>query len=340
MAWPLHHKKSIALALGRGIGTKMKDLHIKNLSSLATAAVLILLLCSTNAGATINASYLYTFSDFTGRIPFTWPGLSSDQERGEIYVINQGIVSIFNSVGMEIYRFGNDRDLGNITDVSVEKDGNILVLSSRWDSSGIVVSVLRCNYRGVLKDKVELKGLPKEYSQLRPNRLVYRNGKIYLADFLARKIVVTDANGTFIDGYDVGALLFKDDKPDSKNEMVGFNVDRDGKMLFTVPTLFTAFRVSLDHKVESFGSPGNTGGKFNVVGGIASDDKGFIYVADILKSVIMVYDKNFNFQMQFGHRGTDRGSLVAPEQVEVMNDKIFVNQAKNLGVSVFRISYD
>jgi hypothetical protein len=318
----------------------MQILRSKNLSLLATATVVLLLLCSTNARAAINASYLYTFSDFTGRIPYTWPGLSSDQTRGEIYVINQGIVSIFNSVGMEIYRFGDDRALGNITDVAVEKDGNILVLSSRWESSGNIISVLRCNYRGELKETVELKGLPHEFSQIRPNRLVYRNGNIYLADFQARKIVVTDSSGTFIDGYDVGALLVKEDKPDSKNEMVGFNVDRDGNMLFTVPTLFVAFRVSLDHKVESFGSPGSKDGKFNVVGGIASDDKGFIYVADILKSVIMVYDKDFNFQMQFGHRGNARGSLVAPEQVEVMNDKIFVNQAKNLGVSVFRINYD
>ena len=318
----------------------MKHLPIKNLSSLATAAVVLLLLSSTNAPAAINASYLYTFSDFTGRIPYTWPGLSSDQTRGEIYVINQGTVSIFNSVGMEIYRFGNDQALGNIIDVATEQDGNILVLSSRWDPRGNVLSVLRCNYRGELKDTVELKGLPQEFSKFRPNRLVYRNGKIYLADFMDRKIVVTDSSGTFVDGYDVGALLVKEDKPDSKNEMVGFNVDRDGSMLFTVPTLFAAFRMSLDHKVDSFGTPGSLDGKFNVVGGIASDDKGFIYVADILKSVVMVYDKDFKFQMQFGHRGTDRGSLTAPQQLEVMNDKIFVNQAKNQGVSVFRINYD
>ena len=318
----------------------MKHFPIKNLSSLATAAVVLLLLCSTNAPAAINASYLYTFSDFTGRIPYTWPGLSSDQKLGEIYVINQGTVSIFNSVGMEIYRFGNDEAIGNIIDVAAEQDGNILVLSSKWNARGNIISVLRCNYRGELKDTIEFKGLPQEFSPLQPNRLVYRNGKIYLADFQARKIVVTDPSGTFVDGYDVGALLVKEDKPDSKNEMVGFNVDRDGSMLFTVPTLFAAFRMSLDHKVASFGTPGSLDGKFNVVGGIASDDKGFIYVADILKSVVMVYDKDFNFQMQFGHRGTDRGSLVAPQQVEIMNDKIFVNQAKNQGVSVFRINYD
>jgi hypothetical protein len=200
--------------------------------------------------------------------------------------------------------------------------------------------VLRCNYRGELKGIVELKGLPQEFSQLRPNRLVYWKGNIYLADLGARKIVVTDSSGAFVDGYDVGANLAKDEKPGSENNMAGFNVDRDGNMLFTVPTRFEAFRMSRDHKVESFGSPGNINGKFNVVGGIASDDRGFIYVVDILKSVVMVYDKDFNFQMQFGYRGTERGSLAAPQQVEVMKDKLFVNQARNLGVSVFRIQYD
>ena len=152
--------------------------------------------------------------------------------------------------------------------------------------------------------------------------------------------MVTDSNGAFVDGYDVGALLVKEDKPDSRNEMVGFNVDRDGNMLFTVPTLFVAYRMSLDHKVESFGSPGNLAGKFNVVAGIASDDKGYIYVADILKSVIMVYDKDFNFQMMFGHRSKERGSVDSPQQVEMMKDKLIVNQARNKGVSVFRIQYD
>lgn len=304
-------------------------------------AIILLLLCSPNARAAISISYLYTFSDFTGMIPYTWPGLSIDQERGEIYVINQGSVSIFNSVGMEIYRFGDDRALGIITDVAVEKDGNILVLSSTWDAiGGNSISVLRCNYRGELKDTMEIKGLPQEFSPFRPNRLRYRNGFIHLADLQARKVVVTDSSGAFIDGYDVGASLVKSDKPDSKNEIVGFNVDREGNMLFTVPTLFTAIRMSRDHREETFGSPGNLEGKFNVVGGIASDDKGFIYVADILKSVIMVYDNDFNFQMQFGYRGNERGSLVAPMQVEVMNDKIFVNQAKNKGVSVFRIAYN
>ena len=143
-----------------------------------------------------------------------------------------------------------------------------------------------------------------------------------------------------MDGYDVGAYLAKEEKPGSENDLVGFSVDKEGNMLFTVPTLFTAFRMSRDHQVQSFGSPGSLAGKFNIVAGIASDDRGFIYVVDTLKSVVMVYDKEFNFQMQFGSRGEGRANLIAPQRLEVLNDKVFVSQARRRGISVFRIAYD
>jgi hypothetical protein len=317
----------------------MKHLPLKNLSYIATATAVLLLLCSTSALAAINASYLYTFSDFTGKIPYSWPAISADKEHGEIYVVNQGTVSVFNSVGMEIYHFGDDRDLGTITDVAAEPDGKILILSANQKGPN-TFSLLRCNFRGELQDTLKLTGFPPEFSEFHPGRLIYRNGYLYLADGMARKIVVTDPQGAFVDGYDVGALLKKEEKPGDTNEIAGFNVDKDGNMLFTVPTMFIAYRLSRDHKAETFGSPGNIDGKFNIVGGIASDDRGFIYVADLLKSVIMVYDKDFNFQMQFGHRGVDRGSLYTPQQVVILNDKVFVNQARNKGVSVFRMAYD
>lgn len=316
----------------------MKDLHIKNLLSLAT--VILLLLCSTNAMATVAATYLYSFSDFTGKIPYSQPALSTDKEHDEVYVINSGAVTVFNAIGMEIYQFGDDRSLGIIADVAADKDGSVLVLSSNDDRSAF--SVLRCNFRGELKDTLKLTGVPQEFSSLRPNRLVYWKKYLYLADLRSRKVVVVDSNGAFVDGYDIGAYLARAEKPGDVNEIIGFNVDQDGNMLFTVPTLFSAYRMSRDHKheMESFGSPGSNGGKFNVVGGIASDDKGYIYVADILKSVVMVYDRDFKFQMQFGRRGNERSSLVAPCQVEVIKDKLFVNQAQNKGVSVFRMQYD
>ncbi len=313
----------------------MKYLHL-NLPSLATATALSLLLCSTIATADIKASYLYTLSDFNGAIPYSWTGLSSDREHSEVLVINDGIVSIFNNVGMEIYHFGDDSALGTIVDVAVEQDGKIMVLSHNGDS----YSILRCNFRGELKEALELRGLPQEFSKILPRRLVSWKGYLYLADLYTRKIVVIDSTGSFVDGYDVGAYLAKEEKTGSENNIVGFSVDREGNMLFTVPTLFTAFRMSRDHQVQSFGSAGNVAGKFNIVADIASDDRGFIYVVDTLKSVVMVYDKEFKFQMQFGSRGEARDNLTAPQRLAVLNDKVFVNQARRRGVSVFRIAYD
>lgn len=304
---------------------------MRNLLVLAT--MLLLLLSSQTATAELKASYLYTFSDFTGKVPYSWAGMSADKVRGEIYVIYQGRVSVFNSIGMEVYQFNDGGTLGHVVDIAVEHDGEILVLAGR---GGTHPAIVRCNYRGEQVGIVDLKGVPDAFS-LQPQRIVVWNGYIYLADLSKRKAIVTDAEGAFLEGYDIGAFFAADEKPNEVNEIASFAVDRDGNMLFTIPTLFKAYRLSRNHGLESFGGAGNTPGMFNIVGTIASDDKGFIYVADILKSVVMIFDKDLTFQMQFGYRGEERDNLVVPMHIAVIRDKLFVNQARNRGVSVFRI---
>jgi hypothetical protein len=173
----------------KGEREEMKNLQMKSLSSLAIATMLVL--CSTADASAAKASYLYTFSNFTGSLPYSWVRLASDKEHGEIYVINNGIVTVFNSVGMEIFHFGDEGNLGGITDVAVEKDGNIILLSYTGDT----YSVLRCNFRGEPKETIQLRGLPQEFSQFSPRRLVYWKGYLYLADPFTRKIVVTDSRG-------------------------------------------------------------------------------------------------------------------------------------------------
>src|SRR4051794_12157876 len=44
----------------------------------------------------------------TGAVSLTWPSLALDSARGEAFVIAEGFVRIFNSVGMETFRFGDD----------------------------------------------------------------------------------------------------------------------------------------------------------------------------------------------------------------------------------------
>jgi hypothetical protein len=84
----------------------------------------------------VRGNYLYTLSNFTGPIPYSWPRVVVDEKRNEIYVLYQNFIRVFNENGMEIYRFGDDLDLGHIVDVAIDWDGNIFLLSYKDKGSG------------------------------------------------------------------------------------------------------------------------------------------------------------------------------------------------------------
>ena len=126
-------------------------------------------LFSTKAMAEVNATFLYTLSDFNGPLPYNWVSISVDRERNEIYVVDpkERDVTVFNEAGMEIYRFGDDGSLGSVQDAVVEKDGRILVLSRRVSGNSITL----CNFRGEPLGELELKKFPADFSGFSPNRL-------------------------------------------------------------------------------------------------------------------------------------------------------------------------
>lgn len=302
-------------------------------------ALLLNLLSVPAMGATLRASYLYTLSDFYGPVPCNWVSLADDAGRFETYVadVADRSVRVFNSSGMEVYRFGEDGALGNISAVAVAPGGNIFVLSHRGNGSAIT----RCNFRGEPEEKLELKGLPAEFTaNFSPDAILCREKSLYLVDRSAMKVAVTDLAGSFERGDDLGTLLGLDEKKRRDSGIVGFNVDRKGNYLFTIPVFFTAYVVSPDKKVRRFGERGSTPGKFNVVGGIAADGRGNIYVADTLRCVVMVFDENFNFRTEFGYRGLDPGNLIAPMDLAVNNDMVYVSQSRARGVSVYRVFTD
>ena len=79
--------------------------------------------------------------------------------------------------------------------------------------------------------------------------------------------------------------------------------------------LFKAFQLSPDKKLASFGRSGSAPGRFGVVAGIVTDSRGNVLVADKLKSVVMVFDKNFDFLTEFGYRGSRPENLVVPDDL-------------------------
>ena len=314
----------------------MKPRHRKS-RLIILLATLFLLAFSVPAMAALQASFLYSLSDFTGFIPYNWARVSVDEERNEVYVLYQNLMRIFNDAGMEIYRFGDDLDVGRIIDMAIEPSGDILLLAYKEQSGG---EIIRCNYRGDPKSTFWLSNLPNPFSNFSPNRMIYRQGNLYFISLMGMQVVITDTRGIFKKGYDLIPLLEREEKERGNMEVSGFSVDREGNILFTVPTLFRACILSPEGKIDWFGRPGSINGRFNIVGGITKDSKGNYIVIDKLKCAVMVFDKDFNFITQFGYRGSKPDNLIIPDDVAIDNkDRIYVTQTKKRGVSVFKLNY-
>ncbi len=286
--------------------------------------------------ANIRATFLYSLSNFTGKIPYNTTRMTVDKKTGEIYVIYENLLKVFNPAGMEIYHFGEDLDVGQIIDMTVDPNGDLLLLTVK-DSKEILV---RCNYRGDPVSTINLKNLPPEFSGFGGNRLVCHGDSLYFASGEGMKIVITDLEGNFKKGYDLVSLLELKEKEKEGAEIFGFSVDGNGNILFTIPVLFKAFMLSNDGKLSYFGRPGGAPGKFNVVSGIVRDSQGNFLIVDRLKCAVMIFDKKFNFMTQFGFRGLKPENLFAPDDIAIdTNDRIYVTQGRKRGISVFKIIY-
>jgi hypothetical protein len=338
-------KFGTGLAVSKAKKTKpaiMKNKHPK-IQFLILIVVIILATYSSSAQGAIRAEFLYNLSNFTGVEPFSWVGFAFDREQNEVYICDtaNGVVRIFNTNGMEVYNFGEDGTLGGIYDVALDENGDILVLSFVTTTKGTGYIITRCNYRGEPKSKIEIRNVPPEFSKIWPIRIFYREGHLYLVDKNAMKVIVTDKEGLFEDGYDILPILKLSEKQKVNIGIVGFSVDKERNLLFTIPSLFQAFKLSPDRTLVSFGRRGSAPGRFNVVGGIASDDKGYYYLTDTLRCVVMIFDKDFNFQTEFGYRGLGPGNLIAPKELGVDKaGRVYVNQSRRRGVSVFQVKID
>lgn len=315
---------------------------LKKNGVLGSLAIALLMLCSAPAESQqVKSGFMYTLSNFTGPIRDNWSRVTADKERNEIYALYQNNVSVFNESGMEIDHFGDNLDIGQILDIAIDEEGDILLLAYTESGSDIVL----CNYRGEPKSRIELRSIPSDlsdsFASFSPNRMVYLAGKIYLASTTEMKIVVADRGGRFEKGYDLFPLLELDERDRGNAEVGGFNVDNEGNILITVPVMFRAYVLSPDGKTSNFGKPGGAPGKFNIVAGIARDSRGNYLIVDRLKSAVMVFDKGFNFLTQFGSRGYKAGGLIFPDSITLDGgDRVYLTQMGRRGVSVFKLTHN
>jgi DNA-binding beta-propeller fold protein YncE len=170
---------------------------------------------------------------------------------------------------------------------------------------------------------------------------------LYLIDPQSLAILIIDKKGRFVEAHNLKSPLrrFTDGDRKKRKELKdidigGFDVDEHGNMFFSIPSMFTVFRVSPEGELAAFGKSGSSPGKFGVVSGVAVDDMGNIYVTDRLRCVVSIFNSDFVFLKEFGHRGHRPSNLVVPTDIAISREgRVYVSQAANRGVSVFKVVY-
>jgi len=322
---------------------------------LGISGLALLLMVPLNlAFAGVTASFRFPLSNFSGPVRSQWAKLAIDQERNEIYALRQrkNDIRIFDEHGMEIFVFGEA--FASAADIAIGNDGNIFILTTGYETS----TVHLLDYRGEHVSEIPLENVPAAFSEFTADRLVHRQGSLYLADSDSLMVVAVGEDGLFERGYDLKKVLQpflpRDDDGERKLansdwkkkklediQINGFTVDDQGNLFFTVPVLFSAFRLSVDGDMTPFGRAGSGRGKFGVAAGIATDDMGYVYVSDRLRCVVLIFDHELKFQMEFGYRGDQPSNLIVPDDLAIdRSGNVYVGQAANRGVSVFRVAFE
>lgn len=305
--------------------------------------ILLVLTLGSRGEAAIQVSYQYNLASFSGSIKMFQAKLAVSRKTNEVFVFDPAKkdIRIFNEHGMEIFRMGEGDEFAWALDFAVDDEANVYILFRNFRRDGIP----KYNFRGDPAGRIEVRDVPPQFADLKPSIIVCRQNRLYLVEVDTMRIIVLDLEGKYQTGY--AALPMVKQAAESmkkakerKNEifdMFGFNVDGQGNMFFTVPSIASAFRLSPDGKIERFGKAGSSPGQFGVVSGVAVDEQGYVYLSDRLRCVVMVFDKDFNFINEFGFRGYGPSNLIVPSYVAVSNDTVFVSQAANRGISCFQI---
>jgi len=301
--------------------------------------VLSALLASPAASGTVELSYLYDLADFTGRIPHSDARVVVDAPRSEIYTVYGNEIRAFNNAGMEIYRFGVNLAVGRVLDLGIEESGDMLMLlyASSAGEGTEDWSLLRADYRGRPMDEIAV-DRSGDAAGLLPNRLLLRSGRIWLISLGQMRAASYLPNGKlerFLDLEELAALA-----PDDigNAEVSGLDVGSDGTVVFAVPVQFRVHVIDPGGGVRSFGKSGSAAGNFGVLGDVALDGDGNIFVSDRQRSVVMVFNREFRLLSETD-RTSNRERLTRPGGLALdRGGRLYVSQVRRRGVAAFAIA--
>ena len=309
---------------------------------LILAASLLLAPFPAQASAEVKSTFLYNLSNFHGKMPYNDVRVRVDRARDEVYVVDRGIVRVFNETGMELFWFGDDPELTAIYDLAVDEKGDIFLLSYDFtDLETRNISSIRCNYRGEAKRNSRFRDSPWNSPGSSP--ITCFTGTVTSSSSAA-------ADDGRRDGSERGLPEGVQPRRHPRDSREGPAGHRDLRFQPGSRGEHALHRAGPLQGIRGF--PGReTGGVFRE-GRLRArtvrhrerhrrDDQGNYLVVERLRSVVMVFDKEFRFLKEFGYRGDKPGNLIRPNELAMGNaGKLYVTQLRNRGVSVFSITSD
>ncbi len=296
-----------------------------------TAALLALLAAAprfvpANGVAEARLAPLYDLTTPTGRPDLSGASLSWDPEARELYLSRGGDLRVFNESGLEVHRFADLAALGRLVHVVPLAGGDLLLHVLAGDR----LELLRADFRGRVRGPFELTGLPADLAGFPFKELRRAGDRLWFFDPATWRVLVTSLDGAFLDLRDFHQALDGQGVTDTDREVRGFWVDGKGNLFLGFPMIFHVAVVGPGGSMRGFGQKGSAAGKLNVISGVAVDEDGYAYVADILKGAVLAYDPQFRFVGQVN-------GLTLPTEVFAAGGRLYVGQGGKAGVAVFQI---
>jgi hypothetical protein len=294
------------------------------------------------AAGSLSATYLYALSDFSGPVSYEQPILAADPARSELFVAESDTVRVFGPSGMLVHEFEHDRErLGPLIDLACLPSGDVLILSRApqrvpGDVRGLLT---RATYRGEPRTTTEIQGLPAAFAGFFPEVVRARGERLYLASLSERRVVATDLDGRFIEGWDLLAAFGTPAKQRGDMELAGFDVDRAGNFLVTAPLVGQGYRIGQRGGVTAFGDPGSGPGSLGIARGIVATDGGLVVVADLLNRRLVVFDADLGFvtELPAGPRAPEL--FVGPVALAANpGGRVYVGEIGQRPISVFELN--
>ncbi len=166
------------------------------------------------------------------------------------------------------------------------------------------------------------------------------DGLLYISDSRLQRVIVVDPSGNLVRNIGVGTLLCPTGVTyDRKNNRL-LIAEHGGLGTGFSPVVNVRIYTPTGTLISTFGSNGNTDGKFYRVQGLAVGRCGEIYVTEPFQGYINVFAENTTFATHFGNYGDSTSQLRVPLDIAINSaDKIFVTAENNGWIDVFNLEY-